>query len=289
MTKLFVRLSFLFCFFAFTTNASADVPIDLSFPAIVKDNDSSRVIWANWYSETEGLCVFVDDNDNVIVSINILTKTNQVNLYPTLQYKYVFGNVSAGVSAPLTANDLTPTVWLGENIYIATYVHKLPFGSVCLDPNQTLALDYSFEVVTPSAAGGHDIYPIGDYIGTFFPNFIHPDYAAQSGIEMGQKTICCRTPPDPGTESRSRQRTELSTNLHVSPNPFDEQINIRGTLSQGEAFQVEVYDLTGKQWYRQINSSPQWVDQSISTADFPPGIYFVRVNGQEPTKLVKTQ
>ncbi|MEL6638267.1 MAG: T9SS type A sorting domain-containing protein [Bacteroidota bacterium] len=290
MIKLCAKLSLWLLVLALTKPLAAEHSFDL-YPAdrMAKGDDSTRVIFANWNNEYEGLCVYLDDDDNVIVSINILTKTNVLSAYPAVHYEYSFDNAPPNVSPALQTSDLSPTVWLGENIYVATFLHKLPFGSVCLEPTQSIPLDYAFKLVTPATGGAYDAYPIAGYIGTLFPDFVHPDYAAQSGIDMGQKQICCRTPPSPGAELRRGQTTTLQTELHVLPNPFEDHLQIRGTLARGEALRIELYDLTGRVWLQEQQNTRPYVDYTLATDDLPPGIYFIRINGGEPTKVVKTQ
>lgn len=279
--------------FMFFTPADASSPLDA--PEWLVKEDSSKVIFTNWLSEREGMCVYLNKDGDIEVSINVLTQTSHVQEFPVMHYEFSFDNGPLQVSNPITSVDLMPVQLYGESIFQATFIKVIPFVENCSSPTEQIPVDYHLALVTPDTInGGYMTYPVDDYIGTLFPSFIYDGGGTHSSsIDMGQKTICCQTDPNDnhggaGAERLANQPVNLASQLQLTPNPFGDQLAVELQFPVDTPIELQIFDSMGKRWHVQREAAQRDFRTTVNTADLPAGIYFFQVNQEPPTRLIKT-
>jgi hypothetical protein len=93
--------------------------------------------------------------------------------------------------------------------------------------------------------------------------------------------------------SRSEPQTtpEGTEEIKIYPNPFDTNLRIEISISQGQQLNCEIFDITGKlirTLYKGISEGQQlliWDGKDDRNHDVSPGVYFCRLN-QSTTKIV---
>lgn len=88
-------------------------------------------------------------------------------------------------------------------------------------------------------------------------------------------------------QSALPKKVAPNAKLQLSPNPFDQQLNLNLDLAVDMPITLVVYDISGKVWYRQDRLSTNGTNsQRIATDTWPTGIYFIQTQiGQ----VVQTQ
>jgi len=88
----------------------------------------------------------------------------------------------------------------------------------------------------------------------------------------------------------SIQEADLPFNeVKISPQPFDQQINIAFTLSEAQNIQLALLDQTGRV-VRQLADETFTIGQqqvSYAVSDLPAGMYFLELRGEEQRKVYK--
>ncbi|MBI4722180.1 MAG: T9SS type A sorting domain-containing protein [Candidatus Stahlbacteria bacterium] len=106
-----------------------------------------------------------------------------------------------------------------------------------------------------------------------------------AGVTYNRKAWCLSGKSYVGVEESEELRVK-SLELRVSQNPFIKATEIRGWgLGVSEKQEVKIYDIAGKM-VQTIPISAQQSQMPIGQ-DLAPGVYFVRVKGYEPLKIIK--
>ena len=77
-------------------------------------------------------------------------------------------------------------------------------------------------------------------------------------------------------------------NITISPNPFQQQINLDFKNKNNQETQISIFDITGKQ--RLSNTWKNTNPINIETTDWQKGIYFIQIQTEESTitrKVIK--
>lgn len=289
------NLSLLFLFMGILLSFSVAPTPSLSAKkskAVIKD-DSTKVIFSNWINEMQGFCVYLNDDDLVEMTVNIVTQTSHINEFPDIHYGYSFNNALEQMSNQLVSSDFVYQEYEGQMVYIATFTHFMDYSNQCTTPETTLSIDYSLRLITPDGNGGYNLYPVQEHLGTLFPVTTELGLNGNSaGLEMGDKVVCCdQKGKDLGFEARQVAPKPGLSQVQITPNPFSEELSIETTLPHNTTALVRIFDVTGKVWHQEqtLISAGRTTKQIISTAHFPPGLYFYKVNEETPIKLLKTE
>ncbi len=177
---------------------------------------------------------------------------------------------------------------------------------------QTPTLDYfdmTIEIVTIDGQG-YDLYPIGDYATasdifscSLFDetdclcernpcaNADDPTFEVEVCIDCGT----CRDYLDPsdtdGDRSAAIEKGSFE-NVQVSPNPFQDVIELFFTTNTAGPLTWEIYDARGALLQsQQQNFAAGQHSQSINTDQLPVGIYYLQIRNEEmqvSQKVIKT-
>lgn len=72
------------------------------------------------------------------------------------------------------------------------------------------------------------------------------------------------------------------------PNPFGERLNLRFSNHQRSIYRLDIVDAKGRElWKHQVVHEPQQTDLQVPTANWAPGLYFVRVTVYNQTTVYK--
>ncbi|HKK73831.1 MAG TPA: PQQ-dependent sugar dehydrogenase [Saprospiraceae bacterium] len=81
---------------------------------------------------------------------------------------------------------------------------------------------------------------------------------------------------------------QAGESVYFFPNPFGEQLSFRISDHRSTAYRVDIVDTQGRElWNRLIFHEPQQTDLEVPTANWAPGLYFVRVNVNNRTTVYK--
>lgn len=211
----------------------------------------------------------------------------------------------------------------GVNFYVVSHELNIDMSEYCGESGESFLFNISHTLMTRNYVNEQGVnipfynFPLGEYPNMFPPeHFDLPEGGFAQEVNEG-KRICCHGTSTPLTPSqpyivRSDQnelegaalnnskgdakRNDVDTtpnlrNTVVYPSPFSEGFTINLALSQlTDDFYVECYNLQGNLMHQVKNNFKELDDEKIyiEGADWPAGIYFVRINNNGKLHLIKT-
>lgn len=117
-------------------------------------------------------------------------------------------------------------------------------------------------------------------------------YVMTGGADMyaGSISALCLIKSDPGAVEEENQISNLkSQRLRASPNPFTNTTGIRGLglgIGKEEKVNIRIYDISGK-LVESFDKAQDKGAEIVIGKDLKPGVYFAKVKGYEPVKILK--
>ena len=310
-TSAKLAFSLLFFLFAFSTIVTAE---DIGGP-----KPPVRVNWLNSMGcdMTGAQCVYLTDPQNTIqfvLRIRFSPAINDLSPYPIMQFYYNIGNGQlVGYTDPAKNDDIvTSTLYDGTVVNEVSYAIDVSVNDLCTyDDNFAYNIQYHFV-----DGGTLNAYPIYAYPDLFPPSiFDIPQTQAEYQPITLVKNICCfNNTNDCGggsnyqtfsSQNKGETKNETSLNMalgvesHIPderfvayPNPFQNTIQLDYRLENAGKINVICLDANGKRMVQQVIRHESEGDYSLtfSTADWPAGIYFVRLlkgNEVQALKVMK--
>ena len=79
---------------------------------------------------------------------------------------------------------------------------------------------------------------------------------------------------------KKQREKNFESDIHLFPNPANQQITIQLNKEKGFAQAVSISDVNGKIWYSQTNKiSDKRIE--LNTSKFPPGVYFIHIQYEQ--------
>ncbi len=278
----------------------------LSVNTIFAANIGPKIVVTNWsnYMDNNG-CIMIADNGDYILSVDvtITVSKDDINSFPSIYYSYDFGGLEVGRSNRVSNTDLVMVNDNGNIVYQATFNHKIDYTEQCQASSSPGILNFSINLETPAQ---HEEgteppgelftdYPVADYKGTLFPDYLFFDEAgnpiAPTSLITGQKDICCTY-----TESQNNRLAApaiaapntLTPAFQISPNPFQDAFLIAFDRTPETALQVELFNVSGERVvYQQITGDQISTTLRIDTQELATGFYYCRVNNGKSYKIIK--
>ncbi len=290
--QTFISLLFL-CFLSFNTAFAANL--------------GPKIVVTNWSNPMDNNgCIIIADNGDYILSVDVTVIVGKDDLspFPSLYYSYDFGGLEVGRSNRISNTDLVMVNDNGNIVFQATFNHKIDYTELCQASSTPGILNYSINLETPAQnqegtePPGENFtdYPVADYKGTLFPEYLFFDEygnpIAPTSLITGQKDICCNY-----TEAQSNRLAApsitaspnlLTPDFQISPNPFQEEFLITFDRTPETALQVELFNVSGKRVvYHQILGDQISNTLRIDTQELATGFYYCRVNNGKSYKIIK--
>jgi hypothetical protein len=92
-----------------------------------------------------------------------------------------------------------------------------------------------------------------------------------SALNTEDRALIQRIYPEP--------EANLADNLRVSPNPFEEVLNLEWNAAVAETLQVDWLDVQGKLWWTEKRSVEKGLNTWSVAPNVPVGVYFLRFSG----------
>lgn len=161
-----------------------------------------RIPVLNWgnemgtFNSNTAACVRVPSNDILEIELSIGMARNDLHNFPPLYVSYDWGGYAAGMTAQITAADLTPVEINGHNVYEARFTFPIEIDGFCsgINPSEELLqFDYVFDLLTMDENFQVEPYPVIYEGQPLFPSHIFPETGGQNYTPnySGQKFLCC--------------------------------------------------------------------------------------------------
>lgn len=151
---------------------------------------------------------------------------------------------------------------------------------------------------------GVNILPGESYIisdSTTLPSFGNMYYNEGEEIDLPDWEVCAFAPNHRFDQDLSNNcDSEVSfvvsskelmeaNRFEVYPNPARETVNVSAVFDHPtENMHIEIFNLLGQQYfYKSLSINTTTLDEQISVADFPTGVYFLRLSDGEGGELVR--
>lgn len=182
-----------------------------------------------------------------------------------------------------------------RNVFIVSipdYAYT-PFGQQSSNPGEISAELYQYNAFAKHIADSlditfFDITPISR-LGLQFPSYVANDGLHPSGIQYTEWVKLILAVIDAQITAVENPRTISTLKVHLSPNPVNDYLHIEIPVEDFQTQnQISIYHITGQLMFEEKISQQS---PNISTTDFPPGLYVVRIqmgNQYAVLKFLKT-
>ncbi len=314
--------SLFFILFIFCTNSFAQANTDR--PRIVKTNWANSM----GYPGNES-CIIILGDDVLKINLSLAVGDSKMDRYPPLFIEYNLGGILVGRTDKITEGDFSPAIINGYNAFETNFPFVVQFDNMCSGPNpmtNSTEFEYSFRLVSyEEDTDSFEPYPVLANPELFppylFPELSDPAYDPSSYEPnySGTKILCCDPLPNnqglvqsnelPDGENNpqalpAKEQTIKSTpeaqpsfqtkrqtidTYHVFPNPTQHFLNIELAITEGDFYQIEIIDLTGKviRNIDKIIDIPGNYRETLDLSDFHQGIYFCKIRSATKTTSIK--
>ncbi|GJM32193.1 MAG: hypothetical protein DHS20C18_11940 [Saprospiraceae bacterium] len=286
-----------------------------SAPALTVEVKRPKVVRTNWLNPMTGIlfpneCIDAANSENqVLILVRVRFVVDDISAYPPIYVDADFGGVYSGIRGPIQNSELQPVTIDTFNLYEAIYQYHLNVDPICTSTRINFNSSYALKMLT--GPGQYSVYPIQDYSGAGepFDENVFEETSPQTSYPPDYteiKEICCaysgvgfrlEAPENSHVlGNRMGERTAVVSDFSVSesvetvqvfPNPFSKNLTIHPIQSALIKTNIRVYHLSGE-LMQCIDLPIGDIDaREISTANWPAGIYYLRMEGRERAETLK--